>query len=282
MGVRAEEAGAYYEVLAHARDADIQKQKAAARKFLDERIENFRKEYEAQVRELLAKAEKYKSTEAEKFKRLRLGAKDLLVIRTQQFKKYKEDPASFPNFVDLFKNEKLYHGKLVTFHGHIRNLLSYSADKNDFGVTELHEAWIYTEDSRPNPAVIVCTSIPDGMQDAFNKSRVLDQVTVTGYFFKMFAFEDRDPDNKTRVAPMLIAQRLEWRPMDTEPITPQLKGTGLYAGICALAVSAVVLVWWISRRDRQFRVAHLQPASTTSPPDPDQETGDDHIGDDDN
>ena len=86
-------------------------------------------------------------------------------------------------------------------------------------------------------------------------------MAVTGYFFKIYAYDAQDA---ARVAPLMIAQRLEWFPRQAaQPLVDPLLG--------ALAVTAVLLIlivgiWRITSRDRRAReVSRQKLAEQTGP-----------------
>ncbi len=217
--VRPEETESYYYILARARDTDLKTLKAAARVHLDERL------------------------------------------KVEKFRRYRENPdREFPMFVDLFanaKNPEIHHGKLVTLTGHLRRLLAMPAGKNDHGIDTLYEAWLYTDDSQQHPAVVVCTSVPDGMLDAFNARELLDHVSVTGYFFKMFGYDAKDA---RRFAPMILGKRLEWhRP--APPAPPLVPESVIYVTIVVVLTIGVGTLWIVARKDRQVRESRLQAGS---------------------
>ena len=215
-GIRDEERKAYYSILEKTRHVDYKKQRAVAREFLKKRFAE------------------------------------------SKWRKFRDDPDfEFPIFVDLLQNAEkpdVYHGKLVTLNGHIRRLTPMSAGKNKYGLKTLYEAWIYTADSQHHPAVVVCTSIPQGMLNAFKKNQLLDHVSATGYFFKMYAYE---ADDEVRFAPLILAQRLQWRPPPpaAPPLVPQ---PILFAGIVVGVLSVLIVLWFIARIDRQFQKAYLK------------------------
>ena len=182
--------------------------------------------------------EKLKSAAAD-FQKKRLAA--------PQYRGYRQRPSEFPIFVDLFKNPLIYHGKPVTLRGHVLKLIPLHAGKNDFGLTTLYEAWIYTDDSQNNPAVVVVSSIPDGIPTG--TELLIDNVSVTGYFFKNYAFRAQD---RERFAPMLLGQRLEWSPPAPLP-APLMPAWISYTLVVVGMTFGVSLLWFISKSDRKSR-----------------------------
>ena len=86
---------------------------------------------------------------------------------------------------------------------------------------------------------------------------ILERVAVTGYFFKLYGYEARDT---TRLAPLILASRLEWFPGETE--TEQEVSPVLYAAVAGTVLIALVVILWLIKRtaykNRQFRKSFLQ------------------------
>lgn len=166
----------------------------------------------------------------------------------------RDSAAEFPAFVDLFRNPELYHGKPVTLRGHVRLWQTMPAGENDYGIETLYEFWLYTEDSQGHPAVVVCTSIPEGLPQVPGDVEVLDNVSATGYFFKMYGYQAQD---LPRFAPMLLAQRIAWTPLPARP--PLIPPEYVAAGVVLAMALFVLILWQIGRRDRRFQRMHRQP-----------------------
>lgn len=178
--------------------------------------------------------------------------------------KYKDRPAyDFPDFVDLYDAPDLYHGKLITLHGHLRKLSSFSPDENPYGIEgQLWEGWLYDSHGQNHPAVIISTERDDSID--IGTEIVVDHVSVTGYFFKNYGFEAQDA---FRFAPMLIAKKIEHRPPPAS-INPFDLGLSakmqlLVAAIATLMVGRLGLkVWKNSRADDRKRRATREIVAT--------------------
>lgn len=149
-----------------------------------------------------------------------------------------------------------YRGELVHLQGAVKRLIRYEAGPNDYGLDQLYEAWLFTEDSYNNPYVIVCTRIPEGMPMG---DAISERVRVAGFFFKNNAYSAADAP---RIAPMILAQRLVWiRPAAASGGPTPLK---VLAGLIAVgSVAAVVVFLWLRRRTPSpaDRLAAGSPAS---------------------
>jgi len=167
--------------------------------------------------------------------------------------KYRDSPLEdFPTFVDLFKNPERYRGKLVTLRGYLHRLETYKASKNDSGIETQHEAWLFTDKAQSNPAVIVCTSIPERLSSGPNQGELIENVTVTGYFFKLYGYTARDTH---RIAPLLLAQKIEWQP--NREAAMKLPAVVVYPLGCVMVGIVVWFMWRAWRTEQMFRRSRL-------------------------
>ena len=143
------------------------------------------------------------------------------------------DPnASYANLMD---SPDRFRGRPVALVGEVRNLFAYEAPPNDFGVTQLYDAWILTSDSGNQPFRVVCQAIPAELKPGTNLRQA---VRVTGYFFKKEAYETRA--GEVNFAPTLLANRLTaYLPSQTAPAVegavPWLIGVIAVVGLAMLA-----------------------------------------------
>lgn len=215
-GIRAEESDAYFHVLDHARRVDPQQLQAAARRFLASRRES----------------------------------SESAAIRQRSVEE-------FPVFVDLYNNvrrPRIYLGRPVSLHGHLRKLVEMPAGKNSRNITTLYEAWLFTPDSQQHPAVVITTSVPESLKrevqrlKSLNRPVLVNGVSVNGYFFKMYGYPARDA---YRFAPLVLGADLGWQP-DTKNSLETALPLALGA---ALVVIGLPVIWflWRNRRDDQQR-----------------------------
>ena len=205
--IRPDEATGYFAILNHARQLPLTELKSAAKQFQTERLP--------------------------------------IIRRDPEFRAYFRKPdAEFPTFADLFHHPDVYHGRLVTFHGHLRRLISSPAGENPHGLQQLHEGWLYADGAQQNPVVVVCTELPPNIPTGTDI--LVDFVSVTGYFFKRYGYEDRS--GQPRFAPLILAQRLEWTP---RPPGSGLASNGKMFGLTLGAAMMVAVVWWWLSRSRR-------------------------------
>jgi len=185
------------------------------------------------------------------------AAESNLQQRRSELKTFKEHPQlKLPLFPDIFKNSRRYKGRLVTLTGRVRKLIHYPAEKNDYGIKTLYEAWLFTDDSQQNPTVVVCTKVPEILQNGLPKGTdLIDHVTVTGYLFKMYAYNAQDT---TRVAPLILAQQLEWSPQATDEKGSRLFSQLLAGGLVILIVGVAFAMWRVMQKDKEFKEKRLQ------------------------
>jgi hypothetical protein len=126
--------------------------------------------------------------------------------RLNRYREYQQQPEKFPLFVDIFFHPDRWQGHLVTLRGHVRRVTSHEGDSAMFGGQPLHELWLFTDDSQHNPTVIVTPTLPDEFP---RNADDIDSVTVTGCLFKMYVYRSQ---NESRIAPLLLAGRVEWNP----------------------------------------------------------------------
>ncbi len=182
-------------------------------------------------------------------KEVKDAATDFLKQRWEQ-SKYSHLPfEQFPVYVDMYLNPKAYQGRPVSMSGHLQRTVISEPGKNEHGVDQLCEAWLYTDDSQSNPTVVLSTSFPEGMPIG---EQAIDHVTVTGYIYRMYTYEARDTG---RFAPVLMANHIQWTP-------PQAKNSsdysllqiififGLLLGL-SLFIALVLQQRWLVKREQE-------------------------------
>ncbi len=163
---------------------------------------------------------------------------------------FRKAGTAFPTFVDLHRFPEAYHGQLVTMTGHMRRLVTFPVEANAYGLQQLHEAWLYVDDAQQNPVVVVCSSLPEGIPTGGDM--LVDFISVTGYFFKQYGYEDRA--GQSRFAPLLLAKQLEWSPRSNRRW--MLSG-GTAFGIVVAVASLTGVAWWLFARRGGRATRHL-------------------------
>lgn len=178
-------------------------------------------------------------------------ARELKEDRRAESDRYRKRPlGDFPTFVDLFRHPEEYRGQPVTLHGYFRRLVTYPAGKNDQGFEQLYEGWLYTDDSQGNPAVVIFTEKPPGFPIGGD---ITEEVTVTGYFLKMYGYAAQDTNRK---APLILSQTVRWRPQrGPANWTPSPQA---YLALSAGVIIIGVLIAWQVGESRQRVAVEMQ------------------------
>lgn len=174
------------------------------------------------------------------------AAREFLNTRRPQSKKFgKVPPEKFPLFADLLNEPEPYRGQPVTLRGHSQEIKRFAAEENPFGITTLYECSLFTDDSQSHPTTVVFTEAP---ADLPLGEKIVDGVVISGYFLKLRAYHARD--EKTRVAPLILARSIAWR---RDRVSSSWISTGtqysLYAGL-ALTVTGWLVLRWSARPQR--------------------------------
>lgn len=275
----------FYETLTHVQLAKAELQERAATALREQRVKTLRDEVLArqtlQRAEIAADRKRGAIDESEAGQRRRRLERQV-AARLSRYERFQSDPSSFPMFVDLFQNPDVWQGKLVTLSGHVRHAVRYDGDEVLFGGRPLHELWLFTDDSQHNPAVVITPELPEGFP---LRSAVIDRVSVTGCFFKMYVYRGQEHH---RLAPLILCGQVRWEPTDDQilaladagtlpaddPRVRQVRNQAsdssndaaiLLAGFAALVV--MMTIWGRVQRERRERRRLLdmveQPPSLT-------------------
>jgi hypothetical protein len=158
-------------------------------------------------------------------------------------------------YVNLMSDPTLFRGEPVTITGELWRLYEFPASTNDFGLTKLYEAWVFTSDSSTHPYRIVATALGDDIRPGENQRT---PVRITGYFFKREGYET---PGGLHVAPTLLAKRiLRYRSASAPPpadgLAPIMLGVVVAIGLI-LTATLVSFAW----SDRQSpRAARPSPS----------------------
>jgi len=171
-----------------------------------------------------------------------------------------KDPRWYSTFKDIFLHADDCACAPVTLAGHVQSVTQFPAAENAFGLQTLYQVNLFPDDGQRNLAVVICSELPDGMP--FDAG-VVDGVSVTGYFFKMYRYPAEDPEDAhkqiQRIAPLVLAARIDW---DRRLASSGSRGFWNPAKLALLALVLVPLVflWRAARQDRAFRAARTAQA----------------------
>lgn len=159
-------------------------------------------------------------------------------------------------FAVLMAESKDFLGKLITVKGEIRRLTPLPPGRNDFGIQQLWEAWLFNSDSGINPYCIRMTSIPEGIPTGMDLGSG-NVVRVTGYFFKRYGYPAQQ--DRLHVAPLILAKSVHWfKPRSASK--PTDLGLVPYVLVFAGGLGSVIaiLLWRFRSSDRNFERKHLK------------------------
>lgn len=246
LGVRPEEAEAYYRILDRARRVPPAEMEDADREFRLERIAA----YEQRIGELFDEENKQDET----------GARIRKKMREEKAAQFRADPFSYPIIVDAFNRPQVCQGKVVSFRGHARRLKKMPAGKNDFGIDDLYELYLFDEEGRGVPVVVVFSQLPPGFPTNVPENGVIDGVSARGYLFKMYAYEGQE---KLQAVPLILARTVEWHP------PPPVNGRfpGWISGLLIVIVLVIFILLFRSReKDSDIEAARRRMSSPEDNP----------------
>ena len=160
-----------------------------------------------------------------------------------------QNSSEFPTFHDIVLYPEQSRGRPVSIHGVMRKLTKFDPGKNDRGIGEVYEAWIYPDDSPSIPAVVVFIDKPEHLKVGGD---LTEEVQVTGYFLKMYAYQGQE---KTTRAPLILAGGLLWKQRQ-EPYRAAAVPMEIYLLITVITVLAGYSFW---RSQRREMTSHIHP-----------------------
>jgi hypothetical protein len=158
-------------------------------------------------------------------------------------------------FEHLWSEPERYRGELIYLKGYLRGLKQLEASDNEYfnasGVRELYQGDLITEDSWPNPYVLIMPEIADGMPLGRN---ITEQASFAGYFLKLWRYTSAG--DVERAAPLLIGKLLVWTP-SFEQGPDRGGGKILDASIALAAIVLLVMIvggiWMLNRSNARSR-----------------------------
>ena len=247
FGIRAEENEAYYRLLRHLKMIPADKMRESELEFREDRIDQFEQRMDQKILKEYADDERSQTV--------------LLKKLSEKVEGYRDDPLSFPLVQDAFNDPQSCQGRVISFRGHVRKAVSYPAGENKYGVETLYEIWLFEEDAKGFPVVVVCTELPKGFPLNFPENEPIDGVSVRGYFFKLFAYEGRE---EFQAVPLLLARSVAWNP----PVTRKRTFPGwAYVSIVVIGlVLLFLLLSWSGKTRRELRRTRQRVASPEDNP----------------
>ena len=149
-------------------------------------------------------------------------------------------PALFPAFFDISREPEVWQGRTVVLKGHVRKLVRVPAGENPYGITEYWEAWLYSEQARDNPFLVISLERDERMEPGAEV--LIDNVSAAGWFFKLYGYQAQEGG---WVAPMIITRKLGYRPV-AEP--RGLMDGGIDPRLLAIVLTLATLGCWYAFR----------------------------------
>jgi hypothetical protein len=219
FGIRQEENEAYFRLLWHAQHVAEDSLRKSELAFRRDRIEQFAARTRRRILREYARDDR--------------GREILLKRLAAKVEEFQQDPFSYPLVQDAFNQAKDCQGQVLSFHGYARKSVSYPAGPNNYGIDTIHEIWLFDENAKGHPVVIVCTEVPEGFPQNIPETEPLDGVSVTGYLFKLYAYEGGEGPH---AVPLIVSRNVRWSP----PVTVRREFPGwayaliVVVGVCLL------------------------------------------------
>lgn len=172
----------------------------------------------------------------------------------------KQKGRPYSQFADLVLSPGRYRGKPVTMEGYIQKLDRMDAGENEYGLTDLYQSYLFTPESKGNPVVVVTREVTPGLPRP-TKGNATNYIRVTGYFYKVWRY---DAERGGWAAPLLIANRLEYRPPQRGPFDDLIR-TATSVGAVAVFVGLVLTLWVRNRNARRDRERLRKSPSLATP-----------------
>jgi hypothetical protein len=163
------------------------------------------------------------------------------------FQSIRAESAGEVEFRQLFQQSDEFRGRAVTVRGTARRAHQLQVNANESGIDAYWEVWVFPDDHPVDPIVVCSARIPEGFPAGM---QIEEQVELTGYFFKRWAYRARDT---LRTTPLVIAGDLAWTPA-VAPASGGPTWQNVLVWLVGAALAAFGVVVWVNYRMR--RPAH--------------------------
>lgn len=140
-------------------------------------------------------------------------------------------------YLQLYQQPAAYRGELVTIAGTVRRCSYRAAPQNDAGITGYYQLWIQAAGTSSSLYVAFVLELPDGFPQG---DQLAAEVTLTGFFFKRWAYAAQDT---IRTAPVLLARTCEWlQPAPAAAREPH--SWWPYLAAMGIGVALAIIAFW--------------------------------------
>jgi hypothetical protein len=148
-------------------------------------------------------------------------------------------------YAHVMNQPQVYRGKVVRIEGTVRRVrkLEPMLMLRQAGVKELYEVWMLRDKiGEPNPAVLLCTSLPPGVTPSEDVQPEL-RGSFVGYFFKVYRYKSPDTlkPKEFRICPMMIGYLVP-RPAEAAGRAKSSYQDMVLPGILLVLLASIVFV----------------------------------------
>ena len=176
-----------------------------------------------------------------------------------------EKAARQVDYTVLLADAEQYRGLPITIEGTIRRLNKIAVPDEDmreeFGLDQFDEAWIFTASSGTHPYRVICTQSARGH---FHGDEIEVPAKFTGYFFKAQWYDSLGGLQK---APLLIGKTIRRQHRPRRPKTANDLGLAPYViGLAVLiALGLGLMIWRFNASDKKFGHQHIDHFTAATP-----------------
>lgn len=168
-------------------------------------------------------------------------------VRAQPFEELIKRARGDVGYQELWEQSSDYRGDLIRLRVNIRRILKFDAPENSAGVSQVYEAWGWTQDSKSFPYILVFSELPEDMTTG---KEVFEEGEFVGYFLKTMLYTAYDAN---RAAPLLVGRM---RRIDSpRPVRPKAGASSTFwmtaaGGVVLLSLAIITLRFVRSPRNR--------------------------------
>ncbi|MGN6137184.1 MAG: hypothetical protein ACTHOU_22085 [Aureliella sp.] len=172
-----------------------------------------------------------------------------------------------PRFNDFYRKPAEHRGEVVHLVLNLRRILPIDIHiENEAGVKRIYELWGWTDEAKAFMYCCITPELPPGLP---SEGDVDERIEVTGYFFKMQAYQPGDaaPNARNLVAPVVIGRIVS----SPKPVAAEGPGLGQWPLVLILGFAIVIAMRLVMQArggsrfaptHRHYRRRSLEPLDT--------------------